>query len=336
MDKNIKSEISVLMPVYNGANYLKDAIDSILTQTLSDFEFIIIDDGSTDKSVEIVQSYRDTRIRFYRNEKNTGIALTLNRGIALASGKYVARMDQDDISLPNRLAEQYNFMQKNPEVILSGAFSEKIGLDGTHLGIMLVPEDDKSLRTMLLFDSCFIHPLAIFDRVKALSVGGYSAQDHAAEDYGLWVKLAGVGKLANLNKILLKYRWSGENISIRQHSAQQATVCRISYLAINSAIRGELTEDDYKQFWYYWKCRKGTINLRTVKELMPLWNFAAELPRCEYFLGYLLDIALSIIRSGNIFAGLCLLDILDKKFNLIPSRAIKARAIFRGIINIAW
>lgn len=335
MDKNIKSEISVLMPVYNGENYLKEAIDSILTQSISDFEFIIIDDGSTDKSIEIVQSYHDTRIKFFQNKKNTGIALTLNRGLALASGKYIARMDQDDISLPNRLAEQYNFMQKNPDVILSGAFAEKIGADGAHLGLILVPDNDKSLRTILFFDSCFVHPLVFFDRVKALSVGGYSEPDHEAEDYGLWVKMAGVGKLANLNKILLKYRWSGENISIRKHSSQQATVCRISYWAINSVIGGKLTEGCYKQFWYYWKNREGTINLKTVKELMPLWDFAADLPCHEYFLVYWLDIALSIIRSGNILAGLCLLDILDRKFNLAPSKTIKARAIFRGIINIA-
>jgi hypothetical protein len=96
-----------------------------------------------------------------------------------------------------------------------------------------------------------------------------------------------------------------------------------------------LTEAGYKQFWYYWKNREGTINLKIVKELMPLWNFAAELPSHEYFLVYWLEIALSIIRSGNILAGLRLLDILDRKFNLVPGKIIKARAIFRGIINIA-
>ena len=119
-----QAQVTVLMPVYNAEQYLREAIGSILHQTFTDFEFIIINDGSTDRSEEIIKSYTDTRIRYYKNESNLKLIATLNKGFDLAGGKYIARMDADDISLPNRLQLQFELMEKNPEVGLCGTWFE--------------------------------------------------------------------------------------------------------------------------------------------------------------------------------------------------------------------
>jgi glycosyltransferase involved in cell wall biosynthesis len=111
-----REKITVLMSVFNGERFLRGAIESILSQTYKDFEFLIIDDGSTDASTNIIASYRDSRIRSLRSERNLGLAASLNQGLASSTGQYVARMDADDISLPNRLARQVGFMQTHPHV----------------------------------------------------------------------------------------------------------------------------------------------------------------------------------------------------------------------------
>src|SRR2546423_6687976 len=122
----MRPRVSVLMPVYDVAKYLREAIDSILGQTFTDFEFIIIDDASTDRSAEIINSYNDPRIRFIQNEKNVGLIATLNRGLDLAYGEYLARMDQDDVSLPERLAKQVAFMETASDVAASGTWARDI------------------------------------------------------------------------------------------------------------------------------------------------------------------------------------------------------------------
>src|SRR3990167_9325600 len=120
--------VTVLMPVYNGKKYLKEAIESVLNQTFRDFEFLIIDDGSTDKSAEIIKSFNDARIRLERNVTNLGLIKTLNNGLTLSRGKYIARMDCDDISLPKRLSVQVNFMEKHPEIGICGSWVKVMGL----------------------------------------------------------------------------------------------------------------------------------------------------------------------------------------------------------------
>jgi hypothetical protein len=331
---NEMPEITVLMPVYNAEQYLREAIESILNQSFADFEFLIIDDGSIDGSVELIQTYRDPRIRFYQNEKNSGIAFTLNRGLEMATGKYIARMDADDVAFPTRLEEQDRFMEQHPKVVLSGAFAEKIGAQGEHIDLIRVPEDNESLRIMLLFGNCFIHPLATFNRLSALAAGGYSEKDHDAEDYGLWAKLAGSGELANLNKVLLKYRWSGKNISAKNHSLQQSTAFTISYSAINASIGRDLPQDAYRQFWYFWKLQEGFLDRKSVNELLPLWDFVAGLPGADRLLAVPWGrVALRMLRSGNTLAGLLLLMILKRKLNYDPGWKGNMCALMRGILR---
>ncbi len=199
-------KVTVLMPVYNAEPYLREAMDSILSQTLTDFEFLIMDDGSTDGSAGIVRSYADRRIRLVQNERNLKLAATLNRGLDLARGEYVARMDADDISLSPRLARQAAFLDARPDVGLCGAWAEAFGAARFS---MPNPTDPEAIRAKLLFDSALVHP-AVMLRRSAFDRHGlrYPLLAHF-EDYALWQQAARLFPLANLPEVLLRYRVTG-------------------------------------------------------------------------------------------------------------------------------
>ena len=198
--------VTVLMPVHNAEKHLAEAVESILNQTFSDFELLCVDDGSTDTSPEILARYagKDDRIRIIRNEKNNGIALSLNRGLKEAHTDLIARMDSDDASLPTRLALQVAFMAANPDVLIS---SGGMALYETDMCISL-PTDDATIRIHLLWKSPFCHPAVIFRRTPVLEAGGYDTAAIPAEDYELWTRLAAARgwRFANLDTVLLRYR----------------------------------------------------------------------------------------------------------------------------------
>lgn len=202
-----KPKVSVLLPVYNGQDYLAEAIDSILSQSFSDFELIIINDGSSDGSVAIIEKLDDPRIRFYQ-QSNKGLAATLNRGISLAIGEYIARQDQDDVSLPFRLEKQVAFLDANPEVGMVGASAEIwVGNERTNR-FLRHPADDAALKFGLLFDNHFVHSSVMIRRSVFESVGEYSEDSsrQPPEDYELWSRVMKKYKLANLPEVLLAYR----------------------------------------------------------------------------------------------------------------------------------
>lgn len=194
--------VSVVMPVYNGEKYLNEAIESILNQTFTDFEFIILNDGSTDRIEKIILSYDDSRIHYVKNEKNLQIVKTLNKGISLAKGKYIARMDADDISQPERFEKQVRFMEDNPEIDVCGTWLKTFGDNEC---IWEYPLSHHEIKSLLLFNSALAHPSiitkrALFDRFK------YSEEYEKAEDYFLWVQLINDKTLANIPHVLLNYR----------------------------------------------------------------------------------------------------------------------------------
>src|SRR3989344_927550 len=152
-----KPSVSVLMSTYNGAVYLRQAINSILNQTFTDFEFIIVDDNSTDNSGEILRSYNDPRIRIIQNNKNIGLTKSLNKGLKEAQGKYIARMDADDVSLLDRLKEQYNFLEAHPTIALVGSWAESMDEYGIVTEIRKVPTDPETIRFELVLRNCFFH-----------------------------------------------------------------------------------------------------------------------------------------------------------------------------------
>jgi len=200
--------LTVLMPVYNGEEFLREAVESILNQTFTDFEFLIIDDGSTDRTPGILSEYarQDSRIRLERNERNMQIAATLNKGLALAAAPIIARMDADDVSLPDRLEKQVEFMREHPEVTVCGGV---ISIYGATDEIWLPSIEHEAIRAQLLFESCLYHPTVMYRKAQlGAYAGGYDISMPPAEDYDLWARLSMSpgARFANLPEIICRYR----------------------------------------------------------------------------------------------------------------------------------
>ena len=225
--------VTVLMPVYNGEKYLKEAVESILNQTFRDFEFLIIDDGSTDKSAEIIKSFNDTRIRLESNGTNLGLIKTLNNGLEMAKGKYIARMDCDDISLPKRLSVQVNFMEKHSEIGVCGSWVKIIGLKQEFIN--KYPQNHEEARAYLLFNTPLAHPSVIVRKeVMEKHNLEYDENYKHAEDYELWSRIIDYTKISNIPKVLLHYRMHHESVS-KKNSSEQAE--------ISNKIRSKLLKD---------------------------------------------------------------------------------------------
>lgn len=204
------------MPVYNGNRHLSAAIDSILTQTLVDFEFIIIDDASTDRTPDILAEYlrRDSRIRVLRNETNLGLTPTLNRGLRVACAPIIARMDADDISAPERLERQIAFLEANPDHLFVTTSYRAIDDVGRTLYVKVKPADDSRLRWLMRFRMCLEHPSACFrPRFPDGSPVQYDESFAVGEDFDLFARLLAAGKGATLPQVLFEYRKHPTNIS---------------------------------------------------------------------------------------------------------------------------
>jgi glycosyltransferase involved in cell wall biosynthesis len=199
--------ISVILPVYNGAAYLRDAIDSILAQTFRKFELIVIDDGSTDSSMDILQQYTDDRIRLF-SHPNQGLAATLNCGIELTRGRYVARQDQDDISRPERFTQQIAYLESHPACALLGTWAEIKQARKFSRMFHRHPTDNATLQFELLFNNPFVHSSVMIRKAALENVGVYSTDPtrQPPEDYELWSRIARHYEVANLPKILQIYR----------------------------------------------------------------------------------------------------------------------------------
>jgi hypothetical protein len=205
-------KVTVLMAVYNGDRYLREAIESILGQSFQDFEFLIVNDGSTDSSREVILSYDDPRIRLIDNEKNLGQTRSLNRGLELAKGKFIARQDADDISAPQRLARQTAFLESQPEVALAGTWYQEVDASGTLIAERQLPSTWTEIRWWLLFFCPFVHSSVMFRKSMVLDrIGQYDETLAYSQDYDLWLRIARVLPVANLEEYLVKFRlnpWS--------------------------------------------------------------------------------------------------------------------------------
>ena len=199
--------ISVLMTVYNGGRYLLEAVESILGQSFGDFEFLILDDGSSDYTPQILRSLRDPRIVTYRNDLNLGIPKSLNRILSLARGRYVTRMDSDDISVANRFAGQVEFLNAHPEIGLSGSACVAIGPEGSEVGLRTKPTSDLAIRWHMLLDNPFVQSSVMFrHHLIDGEVGGYDEGFPASQDYDLWARILERTRAHNSPEPLIKYR----------------------------------------------------------------------------------------------------------------------------------
>ena len=207
-------KISVLMPAYNTEKYISEAIESILNQTFKDFEFIIIDDGSTDRTWDIIQEYekKDDRIVALRNVKNLGIPTNRNKLVSMAKGKYIVWQDSDDISLPYRIEKQYNFMEKNPEIGICGGWLQ-IFNENNKLSIRKYASDDKNLRKNIFKYSPIAQPVSIIRKEILDKTNGYDKSLKQAEDLDMSFKIGTFSEFSNLQEVLLKYRFDNNSIS---------------------------------------------------------------------------------------------------------------------------
>ena len=219
--------ITVLMPVYNTAPYLREAVDSILRQTFTDFILLAIDDGSTDGSLQILQSYSDPRLQIVRNPHNLGLVATLNRGLDMARSPFIARMDSDDISLPQRFALQVDFMRRQPEVGIVGSIYIPIINQKMKTTCTILPQTPEDIRAACLFNYTMSHP-SVMMRTTLLQQHNlrYRAEYPHAEDFDLWERAVRCFPMANLPEILLLYR---------RHDGQVST--RFTAIQANSAMR---------------------------------------------------------------------------------------------------
>jgi glycosyltransferase involved in cell wall biosynthesis len=217
--------VSVLIPVWHAVRFLPAALESILAQTFPDFEVIAIDDGTSDGSADVLAAFaaRDHRVRVVRQE-NQGIVASLNRALGLARGAFIARMDHDDVSRPDRFAKQIAFLRQHPEVDLVSGAMDVIDQDGNYLRTEVPPTLPAALASELLYRNCICHP-AVMARTEALrKVGGYRKNAQLAEDYDLWLRLSEVGQVANLPDVLLSYRLHPVRMSTQGYLVQELAV----------------------------------------------------------------------------------------------------------------
>ncbi len=200
-------KVTVLMAVYNCEQYLREAVESILGQTFQDFDFLIINDGSTDSTREVILSYDDPRIRLVDNEQNLGLTRSLNRGLELAQGEFIARQDGDDISEPERLSKQVTFLEAHPEVALLGTWYKKIDAQGNLIGLRDLPCDSTQILWGILFFCPLIHSSIMLRKSPVLNqVGFYNESFSYAQDYELWSRISQHFPVGNLNEYLVRYR----------------------------------------------------------------------------------------------------------------------------------
>jgi hypothetical protein len=272
----VNPSISVLMPVFNAEKFVAAATESVLAQTLTDFEFIIIDDGSTDSSLSIIKRYADSdqRIRLI-SRPNRGLIETLNEMIALSSGEFLARMDADDLCHPTRFARQADFLRHNKEVAVVGVRGLIIDPDGDPLREIPEHLSHEQINSALMTNNLgIIHPAAMMRRLQVLDVGGYLARFKHAEDHDLWLRLGERHRLQNLAEVLVSYRMHAGSVghTYRREQAKSA------WLAVDEArarrglppmeTRPQLAPDtspfDTRRMWGWWAL--GSANLRTARK----------------------------------------------------------------------
>lgn len=225
--------VSIIMPAYNAEKTIKSSIDSILCQSYSNLEIIIVDDGSKDNTAKIINSYSDPRICYYKNEQNMGLVKTLNKAISLSTGAYVARMDSDDIALNQRIEREIEYMQSHPECIICGSFAKSFSeVDGGKVfgRIMKYEVEDERIKKELAYECCFAHPTVMFrSSVFSQTDKRYDDDYLNSEDYNYWIDLMDLGSYHNIPEVLLYYRISPTQMS----AASEVTIRNSSRARLN-------------------------------------------------------------------------------------------------------
>lgn len=261
--------ISVLMPVYNTKEvYLRASIESILNQTFKDFEFIIVNDGSTNNVEEVILSYKDDRIKYFKQE-NQGIVGALNNAWAKASGKYIARMDSDDIAYPERFAKQVKFLEENPEYSLVGSWAKIIPSNN----VIKLPQDIKVMD--LLADCMFIHPSIMFNKADFEKFNlQYETGFEYAEDYCMYARAVKYLKMTNLQEVLLDYRVYPENSSSKNRDIRIKSSFKVQDLILENLSNDKELQERILDIAYRKKNKVGRLQEKifSIKNLYKNWT----------------------------------------------------------------
>ncbi len=274
--------VSIIMAVYNGELFLNQAIDSILTQTFDDFEFIIINDGSTDASASILQNYaiRDARIQVYDQPHNMGLVAALNRGCNLATGRYIARMDADDISFPERLKKQVAYLEANPHVGILGTWAQVIDERSIKVDEMRLPIIPILAKWDLSFFNIIVHPSVMMRKSVVQELGYY--QNWPSEDYELWARSLTVTDITNLPEYLFCYRRYGKNLSI---NSKTATIDRANQIMRDIILQPLLSRNLELKMVEHLRIFVGDNSFLTSQEIIAVSNLIFDLRNafCEKY-----------------------------------------------------
>ncbi|MFC1626991.1 glycosyltransferase [Patescibacteria group bacterium] len=226
-------KLAVIMAVHNNQDTLNQAVTSILKQTFKKFEFIIINDASTDHSLEVLKTFKDKRIKIINNQKQLGLTKSLNKGLKQTKAQYIARMDADDISLPTRFSKQLAFFQKHPDTVLLGTAAFLINSQGKQVGLKRHPKDHAHIKTKALHTCPFIHPTWMLKRFILNQIGDYDQKFPFAQDYDLALRIISKYKTANLDQPLIKYRVNfASAISFKNLKKQELLALKARLLAL--------------------------------------------------------------------------------------------------------
>jgi glycosyltransferase involved in cell wall biosynthesis len=263
-----RPDVTVLLPVYDAGAALKLAIESLLSQSLQEFEFLIIDDGSTDGSRDVIRSYAtsDKRIRPVLHQRNVGLAATLNEGLELSTGHLVARMDHDDEALPERLRRQRHFMELHPDVLVAGSAVYHMGARPEFDRLVTPPTNAHDIRETLQTYNCMYHPSVMMRRDAILRMSGYRSEFKNAEDYDLWLRVSNENGIVNMPEPLLRYRFNISGMTLGRKWEQLSFV----YLAQAAHMNGSQLTDgvrrdaermlaDTDRAYFFREVAKGTL-----------------------------------------------------------------------------
>lgn len=271
--------VSVFIPVYNCQDYIKDSLESIINQTYHNLEIILVDDGSTDDSVKIIQSISDERIRLIQNNENMGIPYTRNVGIKEAKGKYLVIMDSDDISSLDRVEKQVDFLESNPDIDAVGSYYIKFGgrFDRKIKTQFTQPEE---IKILLLFFNPIANPSAAM-RMKTIIENNleYNLNYFVAQDYGMWAQLSKVGNISIIPEYLLRYRSGHENITKKSKKEKTEKRIRIINSIHNDLLEHyhfSLNDEELNVFNEFFSYNYGTIKntdllVKVINKLIQ-WN----------------------------------------------------------------
>jgi len=298
---------SVVMSVCNGQDFLKETMDSIISQTFADFEFVIIDDGSTDNTKNIIAGYKDKRIT-YKYQENQGVLVALNNGVAATNSDIIVRIDSDDVADLDRIRLQVEYLNGHPDCVVVGSnliFVDEVGEQILKSPMLL---GDREIKLEMLVRSPFGHPSVAFRKKQFLESGGYSQDFRAAEDYDLWVRLAALGSFANINQDLLHYRINSAGVS--RKSAQAVTDQNAQAKAISNRA---------------WSVIPDQLHKKSLRGILKSYAGNDEISKLQ--LGRLSDVCLAVtldaVRRGRfIFAAKVLSIMLSSPagvYNLLKS-----------------